>query len=335
MSFESLKKEIKNDVLRNIYLFYGPEEYLIKYYCKYIREQFFKEGLQDINYLVLEGSNATVGAIIEFCDSFPFLANKKILIVKNSNVFKTKKAKGNSESSMEILLDYFSHIPEYIHIIFVEGTELDKRNSVFNYIKNNGLVVEFQYQPKSQLIKWVSKIFKENGKTIEHELSDHLLDNLEPDMQSIYNECMKIIGFSENDIISADDINKVLTKSLNSKVFDMIDSIGQKNTEDALIKLNDMISLKEPVLKMLVLVARHIRILLQVKLALNEGMPQNIISQKLGINYIYKYIKQSENFSVSKLKQALVNCSEADIAIKTSGVDERIVLERLIVQIGE
>lgn len=329
MSFDILKKELKENKIRNLYFFYGSEKYLVKYYINNIKDNTVT-ALPELNLLTLDGEKSTVDAIVEFCDSPPMMSQKKLLIVKNYPGFKKKSDEGKKDS----LVDYLSDIPKYVYIIFTEE-EVNKRSKLYECIEKNGLIAEFEYQTKEMLVKWAAKIFIEYGKSISKEAAGYLIENLDSDMQSILNECMKLVDYAgEKKIVTIEDIDKICTKSLNSKVFEMMDSIGQKNLQDAFLKLNDMISLKEPVVKILVLLARHVRILLQVKMAQEEGLTPNIISQKLGVGFINKYLNQSRNFTVEKLKIALSGCAETDLEIKTKGVNDRILLEKLIVQIA-
>ena len=49
MSQDILKKEVKNGNIRNIYLFYGEEDYLKEVYCKKIEDIVLKDGLKELN----------------------------------------------------------------------------------------------------------------------------------------------------------------------------------------------------------------------------------------------------------------------------------------------
>lgn len=331
MSFDILKKELKESKIRNLYLFNGPEEYLIKYYINNIKVDIVN-ALPELNLLILEGEKATVDAIIEFCDSPAIMSEKKLLIVKRFPGFKKKSDEGNSKK--DSIVDYLKDIPEYVHIIFAED-EVNKRSKLYGCIEKNGLIVEFAYQTKEMLVNWIAKIFKEHGKLINKDAAGYLIENIDSDMQSVLNECMKLVDYTgERNLVIVEDIDEISTKSLSSKVFEMMDCIGQKNLQEAFLKLNDMISLKEPIIKILVLLARHVRILLQVKMAQEDGLSPNVISQKLGVGFINKYLSQSRNFKVEKLKIALNSCAGADLEIKTKGVDDRIVLEKLIAEIA-
>lgn len=332
MSYKILNKELKDNNIRSIYLFYGPERYLVKYYLNEIKNKTVEESLQAMNYLVLEGDGTTVEAIIEFCDCLPIMAERKLLVIKD---FLKEKSSDISSKETEKLINYLSNLPNYVHIVFIEDISVNKKSSLYKFLDKNALVIEFEHLTKQQLVKWVEKILKENNKDIGYDAANYLIDVLEPDMHGIMNECLKLISFvGERKNVSIEDINKICKKSINYKVFEMVEDISKKNVRGALVKLNEILNLKEPEIKILGLIVWNIKILLRVKIALNENMPKNLIAQVAGVNYVSKYIEQSQKFTVEQLESALIKCSEADIEMKTKGLNNKIVLEKLIVQIS-
>jgi DNA polymerase-3 subunit delta len=115
MSFDILKKEIKSGIFRNIYLFFGPERYLIEYYTNNLKDLLLKDKFLELNYLLLEGDNASLEAISEFCEALPIMSDKKLLIIKKSSFFKTSKSKNSG--NVENVVNYMQSLPDYIHII--------------------------------------------------------------------------------------------------------------------------------------------------------------------------------------------------------------------------
>lgn len=334
MSYDVLKKEIKDNVFRNIYLFYGEESYLKDYYINQIFKANINEALKDMNFLIMDETSASPQGIVGFCESFPMMDHKKMLIIKKTNLLKNKK----SAEGLDIdgFTEYLDNIPPYAIIIFAEGGEIDKRVSMYKYIEKNGLVVEFSYQTREQLANWVQRFFNDNNKKITKEDILYIVDNTDPDMQSILNECNKLLDYSfDKGVVERKDMEALLTRSLSSQVFEMVDNIVGNNTSAALQMLDEMLCLKEPAPKILALIARQIRLMLQAKAYQNEGLGQNEIAKKAGVNYIYKYLKQGEKFSIPRLEKLLIECSEADLMIKSSSVDDRIVLEKLIMQIAQ
>ena len=117
----------------------------------------------------------------------------------------------------------------------------------------------------------------------------------------------------------------------------MVDAVAEKRISVALKLLNDMIILKEPLPKILLLIARQLRLILQMKVLCNEGLGKNEACAKLNITpYVgSKVYNQAKNFSVEKIKDVIKEAMELDLAIKTGRINDRIAAEILIYKLAE
>lgn len=335
MSIDTLKEEIKSNELRNLYLFYGEEEYLKKYYLESIDKIILKDDLTGLNKIVLEGK-AEASRIVEACETMPVFSEHKLVIVKNSGAFKSKKDTGK-QSIKDELLEYLNNIPPFTCLVFYEE-EIDKRLKLVDIIKKKGLIVEFPYQKPNELVKWVVKAFKSNGKEIDASTASFLVDISESGMTEILNEINKVVLFlGERSKVGSDDIRKVCTKSIKSRIFDLTDAIAERNITAALKLLNDMIILKEPLPKILFMIARQLRHILEMKLLYNEGMGMKEACSKIGITPYAgsKVLKQAASFSIDKLKSAIEETLELDLAIKTGRINDRTATEILICKLAQ
>ncbi|MCX7746739.1 MAG: DNA polymerase III subunit delta [Clostridia bacterium] len=337
MSVENLKDDIKNHKYRRLYLFYGPEEYLKKYYLESIEKELLREDLAALNRIVLEGK-PDVRKVVEACETLPMFSEKKLVIIKNSGLLKAgKKAgeeKGKNKGQSDELLTYLQNIPDYTCLVFYEA-EVDKRMKLVDTIKKNGLVVEFAYQKPVELVKWVTKVFKSHQKEIDQADASKLVENSEQGMTEILNEVNKLILYlGDRKRVAGEDIEKVCTKSIKGRIFDLTDAIAEKNRGKALKLLEDMVVLKEPIPKILFMITRQFRQVLEIKLLKESGMSGDKAASEMGITpYMAgKLIKQSGSFSVEKLKNAIHESLELDRAIKTGKIKDRIAAEILIVK---
>lgn len=333
---DTLKSDIKEKKIRNLYLFYGPEEFLKKHYLENIEKIILTNELKSLNRIVLEGK-VEVGTIIDNCETLPVFSERKLVIVKNSGVFKAKgkgKQENKSKGSNDVLLDYILQIPEQTCLIFFEE-EIDKRMKAINLIKQKGLVVEFPFQKSNELVKWVIKAVKSNGKEIDMMTASQLVENCEQGMTEILNEINKLVSYASDRVnISGADIQKICTKSVKSRIFDLTDAISGKDTKKALKLLEDMVILKEPMAKVLFMITRQFRQILEMKLLCSSGMRTEEAATKMGIMTFAagKIQRQSAAFSIDTLKSALKECLDLDISIKTGRIDERIAVELLITE---
>ncbi|HHV98866.1 MAG TPA: DNA polymerase III subunit delta [Clostridiaceae bacterium] len=335
MSYDVLRDELKKGVIRNLYLFYGEEEYLKEYCLKHIEESVVNENTRTLNKIVLEGKTDPE-KIIDNCETMPVFSDKKIVIVKNSGLFMSKgKSEGKAEKKgkqQDELTLFLQNMPDYTYLIFYEE-EIDKRIKLVNVINKHGLVVEFSYRKPSELAKWVIKVFKASKKEISAAAASMLVENCEAGMNSLLNEINKIISFMGDERkVTEEIIDKVCSKSVKGRIFDLTDAIAEKNSAKALELLNDLIVLKEPVPKILFMITRQLRQILEMKLLVNEGLSEKEAASKMNILPFVagKLYKQAQRFTVDVLKDAINQSLEMDIAIKNGKLDGRIAAELFI-----
>jgi DNA polymerase-3 subunit delta len=340
MSVDILKKQLKDNSLQNIYLFYGAEEYLIKYYINAIANQLLSEESRELNYVLLDGKT-DVGTIIANCETLPVFSEKKIVIVRNSGLFKAKKGDAADQSSdkkatKDKFSEYVEKMPGCTCLILVEA-EIDKRIKAVNAIKKHGLIVEFAYQKPADLVKWVTKVFKSYNKGIDQMSASYLVENSEYSMTELMNEIDKIVNFiGEKGQVNISDIEAICNKSIKSRIFDLTDAVSEGNISKALYLLNDMASLKEPMQKVLFMIIRQIRMVYRIKLLKQKGLREDAIAKQMGLTpYIAtKVMNISRNMKIDVVENAMYYSLELDEAIKTGKISDRIAIELLIASMG-
>ena len=93
MTVEELEKDLKTGKMDSIYLLYGEEEFLLESCIKKIKK-IFGELVNGINYIQIDDKNAD--KIISDIETPAFGYPKKLIVVRNSNLFKkeTREKKG-------------------------------------------------------------------------------------------------------------------------------------------------------------------------------------------------------------------------------------------------
>lgn len=329
MSLEILKNQLKANSLKNVYLFFGPEEYLKKYYVNLIFRQVVDEETKDLNYITLEGKTETTD-IIEYCNTLPVFSERKLVVLKNSGLFKAKK--GETGSIKDKLSEFIGNIPDYTTLIFID-TEIDKRLKLVKAIKDTGLIVEFEFQKPADLVKWVVKVFKSYNKNIDPMSASYIVENSEYSMTELLNEIEKIVSFTgDKTNITISDVEAVCTKTVKSRIFDLTDAISEGNVSKALSMLNDMAELREPMQKVLFMIIRQIRMLYRIKLLKQQGLREDAVAKQLGLTPFIasKVMSISRNLSADTLENAMYYSLELDESIKTGKISDRIAIELLI-----
>lgn len=348
MSIDILKEDIKSGRLKNLYLFYGEEDFLKKYYIDSIDKKLLRSETALLNKTVIEGKTEP-GQIIEACDTFPVFCDMKMVIVKNSGFFTSKKegskkevikkGKNNTDKRdlKDQLLDYMDNLPSYTCLVFYED-QIDKRLKIVDKVKKNGLIVEFPYQKPVELVKWVMKAGKSFNKEMDMKTASYFVEIGEESMTELLNEFNKLVMYKkDSSVITISDIDMVCTRSIKSRIFDLMDEIGNKNLNKGLKLLNEMVLIKEPILKILFMMGRQLRQILEMKLLLNQGMSQKDACSKMGINpYVAgKIANQASRYSVNKLKESIEEILKMDVAIKTGKINDRVATEILLCKLAQ
>ncbi len=318
-----INSHIKNKEYKPVYLLYGSEDYLKKQYKQKLKTALLA-GSDEMNYSYFEGKDIEVDKVIGFSDTLPFFAERRVVIIENSGLFK----------SASDLAEYLPNMPETTVMVFVEN-EIDKRNKLFKAVSKLGVVSEMNGMDEKKLKLWVASRLKSDGKSITEQTVDYFLNKTGSDMETINTELEKLTCFVlERDVITNEDVDEVVTVQITNQIFAMIDAIGSKKQRVALQLYYDLLALKEKPMTILYLITRHFNILLQVKELAVLHYDNGSVAKKVGIPpfAVGKYLAQGRNFTNDTLMKALRTSVDIEEQVKTGRLNEKIGVELLIVQ---
>ena len=318
-------QDIKTGQLKQAYLLYGEEAYLRKQYKDKLKDALCGDG-DSMNFQAFEGKDVEVPAIIDLAETLPFLAERRVILIENSGLFK---------HGGEALADYLKNPCESTYFLFVE-TEADKRSKLFKAVTALGCSVEFGVQDEDTLKRWVAGLIKKEGKQITGPGLSYFLSKTGTDMENIRIELEKLFCYCmHKDAILPEDIDAVCVTRISNHIFDMINAIADKQQQKALSLYYDLLALKEPPMRILFLIARQCNMLLQVKELKAKGFDNRSISEKVGLPGFVagKYAQQAARFKIPELRRAVERCVEAEEAVKTGRMNDVMSVELLIVSV--
>ena len=319
---QKLLQDIKNQKYSQIYLLYGEEVYLRKQYRDKMKEALVDDG-DTMNNHYYEGKDTKIEEIIDLAETLPFFASRRVIIVENSGWFQ----KGGDK-----MAEYLLTLPETTYMVFVE-TQIDKRSKLFKTVNKQGRVCEFAHQDEQTLKRWILGMLKKEGKNITAADLQFLLERTGTEMANIKTEMEKLLCYTLNKSeITKEDIEEICTKRVQNQIFEMINAIAERKQKRALDLYYDLLTLKEPPMRILALIGRQFNFLLQVKELRKKGYSPQVISEKTGLHgfVVGKYVKQAERFRTRELREALEACVEADENVKTGKMNDVMSVEILI-----
>lgn len=318
-----ISDDIKKGEFKSVYLLYGEEEYLKKQYRDRLKNAI--AGDDTMNYSYYDSDNASVKDIIDVCETLPFFAQKRLVIMENTGFLK---------SSNDELADYIKHIPDYLVVVMVEK-DVDKRNKVYKAVDSVGYICEMKPQTTATLEKWIAGLLAKDNLKIGREACDLILDKTGAGMDYIRQETEKLVSYCQGrDVVTVEDVEKVCATQTTSHIFDMISAIANKKQQQALDLYYDLLELKEPPMRILYLIVRQFNGILQVKDLMSRGISGKEIASKIGAApfVVGKYQAQAKYFEMNTLLDALNECAKTEEAVKQGRLNDRLGVELIIIK---
>ncbi len=318
---QTLNQDLKEKTFRQVYLLFGDEPYLVGNYKKRLREAIAGDDTMNFNYF--EGKNPDVKEIISLADTMPFFSERRLILIDGSGFFK---------SAPEELVDYLPQMPDTTCMVFCES-EVDKRNKLYKKVKDLGHAAELSKQDASQLMNWAVGILAKDGKKITRQVMEYFLERTGDDMENIRTELEKLICYTlDRDVITKEDVEAVGTVHVTNRIFDMVSAIVAGNTRKAMDLYEDLLTLKEPPMRILFLIARQFNQLLQVKELAAQGNDKSKIASKIKVPPFVagKLMVQAKAFSKEQILSYVELCVESEEAVKTGRLSDRMAVELLI-----
>ena len=330
---QTLNQDIRSGEFKQIYLLYGEEAFLKNSYKNRLKEAII--GDDTMNFARFEGKGLDVDELIRLADTMPFFAEHRLILIEDSGFFKT---------ASDALVQYLPSMPDTTILLFVE-TEVDKRNRLYKKVKDMGYATELNRQDKyghiaemerqdsAQLARWAAGILAKNGKKITTRTMEYFLGKTGDDMENIRMELEKVISYTlGRDVITDEDVMTVCTVQVTNRIFDMVAAIVNRQTRKAMDLYEDLLTLKEPPMRILFLIARQFNQLLQVKELMAKGMDKGTIASKLKMQpfVVGKTMPQARQFSREQILSYVNSCVETEEAVKSGRLQDRLAVELLI-----
>ena len=318
---QTLNQDIKTGEFKQIYLLYGEEAFLKNSYKNRLKEAII--GDDTMNFARFEGKGLDVVELIRVADTMPFFAERRLILVEDSGFFK---------SASDALVQYLPSMPDTTILLFVE-TEVDKRNRLYKKVKDMGYAAELNRQDSAQLARWAGGILTREQKKITKHTMELFLSMAGDDMENIRMELEKLISYTlGREVITDEDVMAVCTVQVTNRIFEMVSAIVNRQPRKAMDLYEDLLTLKEPPMRILFLIARQFNQLLQVKDLMGKGMDKGTIASKLKMQpfVVGKTMPQARQFGREQILSYVEFCVETEEAVKSGRLQDRLAVELLI-----
>jgi len=314
MSLKVLDEKIKNKDISGVYLFYGEEEYDVSRYIEKIKKCF--DNLEvGVNLYILDKTN--IEMLSDLCDLVSFFGSKKLIIVK--------------DTGLKFNVNMLDNINEDTTIV-IEEKSVDKRTSEWKYLNKNAMCIEFAKLNEKDAASYVIKTLGAYEIKVSQEVAEYMVENCTSDKLLLINEFKKITSYlCKGSILTKEHIDYICVKTLNAKVFDMLDLAVAKKKEEAVKKLKELLEQKESAIGISIMLFKQIKQMYMIKLLQQDGTISNI-AEVLGIHpFVYRKLSYSEKkYTLEELRNLILEFGEYDEKTKIGEMDMENGLIRII-----
>lgn len=336
------------------YILHGEEEFARSEELAGMRAKLAEgdEAMAGLNTTILDGKRLTMGELRHACDTVPFLYDRRLVIVHGllSWLVPSKGSKGAGAQKSQLpasrrtflkeLAAYLPNLPETTRLVFMEEEALKASHPILKvaqeqHATGKAHVKEYRQPREGELFNWIQQQARERGGDISWDACRKMVELAGDDLRLLGLELDKLLLYAGDRQVNEADADLLTSRTREADVFELVDCVGRRQADQALQQLHQLIDEGEPPLRLLGMLARQIRILIQVSELRAEGISQSAMANRLKLHpyVVRKGAAQALNFSMDQLERAHRLLVQTDWKIKTGEMEDVLALDLLVVDL--
>ncbi|MBU0732158.1 DNA polymerase III subunit delta [Patescibacteria group bacterium] len=297
----------------------GEDTYRLQKRLEFLRQGFIaKYDKSGLSVETLDGSDLKVEDFQRAVMSQGLLATKRFVAVKD--IF------GANNALCEEVAELLENVPEDTVLVFTAEKIPAKEKVLSKKLKAVDKVEKFDPLKGFQLHQFVQQEIKNLGGTIDKDAENYLVQAVGDDLWRMSQEIAKLVNYDKR--VTLKITEEFVPSAVDDNIFNFTDAIANKNAALALKLLHDQIKSGANEFYLLTMIARQVKILLQVKETNGEGLDLHPF-------VIKKAAQQVGKFSAEDLKKLYNKLVDIDLKIKTSQAEPGTLLDLFVMEACE
>jgi DNA polymerase-3 subunit delta len=310
-----------------------------------------KKGIGDAmalmtNTTVLDGRLVTVEEVRNACNTVPFLADKRLVIVEGlaerfepgERIGRKKSGKADvPQGEYQKFAEALKDLPPFTEAVVIGG-RLKPGNPMLAALAYLTKIRAFPLLKEAPLKAWIERRVAGGGGQIAPAATALLARFVGNDLWTMSGEVDKLVMYTGGRRIEEADVREVVSYAQEANVFAMVDAILEQRTGYAQRLMQQLLREGMVPAQLLVMLARQVRIIFQVKEMRSRGRTRAEIQKKLGLTsdfLLHKAWEQADAYSPERLRELYHRLLETDLAIKTGKMDGELAMDILVVELGQ
>lgn len=339
ISEQDLKAHLASGTLAPLYLLFGEEKLTLRRAARRLIEKASDDPFPQFNRAMFTGES-DVENISDALSALPFMAEHKCVAVSDFD------PDARSADDLERLCSLFDDLPDTATLVFWYPTlevPIKKPSSKWKKLLDRagraGCTLDFPRLTESELQRLLKKDAQRQGCELLPKSCRKLLDCAGSDLRTLKNEleklCAYALGLGETEI-TPQMVEDLTPKSTETTVFVMVRALTSGRGDEAYRQLDLLFYQgEEPVAVLGAMTASYID-MYRVKAALESGLTSSAPAEYVpeykgrGSFRLQNAQRSLRSMSLTQLRNCLDLLLDADMSLKGSRLDPRLVLEGLI-----
>lgn len=323
-------KELEREELSSLYLFLG-EEWGREEIIRRIKNLLFKDpALSKLNTRTVYPDETGLVEIVNLVEAVSLLGERQLIILKRAD---------------ELLASDKKELGDYLrqnspaNPLIVEAKRLERGDPLYKAALEKGRVVNFyKLYDLSASKRFIFGQTRKAGKEISSSATDLLIEKGGRNQGILVATLDKLLLYlGERKRITEEDVLAVAAEEEEKTIFDLIELIGQKKKEKALLTLNHLLKEGISPLKILALINWHWHRLLNIKRALQQKDLREKMARSLKVKpgMLDSLLTQAESLPQRSLLSSLTDLLETDRALKgLAPHTHSLIMELLVLKLA-
>lgn len=268
--------------------------------------------------------------IIEEMHAAPFLAEKRMVVLKGVLASKEKKLQ-------ELLLETIqgNHIPaSTILLLWEEQNDFKKATNgvkeLFSLLQKEKYAQCFETLTGSKLSAFIEEQVQERGSSIHKDALQYLTNNSHDDLWFVDATVQQLVSFCSGEAITLEAVKQFVPERFDDNIFNLVDAIVAGRGEKVFPMLEEQYKKGEDAMFVFSMLIRQFRILLLLRDALDRNLVLNdSMAKEMGLHpfVLKKSLPFARQYTTSSLRTIYASLLDIDKKNKTGGGDPQVLLD--------
>lgn len=328
MNEAQLKNALKEGI-SPVYVLYGEESYLVEQYTRLIAKQAVGDPDDAFNMHRFDGQAVTPEQLDQAVEALPLMAERTCVTVRDMDLA------ANADRLSEIL----RQMPDTCVLVFWQMTvQPDKKKGwsmFFAEAEKYGCVVNFTRKTAADVVKLLVGGAKRRGCVLSAEDARLMVEQAGNDLNLLLCELDKLVALADGGEITREMIERMGTKNLEARVFDLSKAIFAGRAKQAYELLHQLFVQREEPVAVLAVLSNAYADVYRAKIAsiggaTAESLAADIKTYKGKEFRLRNAARDAGRMSVAMLRESLEILAQADGDMKFGRQDDRTLLEQTV-----